>query len=150
MTHKGVLLDTSFFIRFLNDKDPLFEKADNYFKKFLEQEYELYISTISIAEFCVKGNISHLPLKNIRVLPFNIEHAERAGCFAKTVFDNKNELESTERKIIPNDTKLFAQADTEIQIYYYLSSDLRSKNVLDVIEKDTKANFKFVDLNVSF
>lgn len=32
MMHKSVLLDTSFFIRFLNDKDPLFKNADGYFR----------------------------------------------------------------------------------------------------------------------
>ena len=28
---KAVLLDTSFFLRFLNESDPLFENADGYF-----------------------------------------------------------------------------------------------------------------------
>jgi len=32
MTHKAVLLDTSFFLRFLNDSDPLFKNADGYFR----------------------------------------------------------------------------------------------------------------------
>lgn len=36
MTHKAVLLDTSFFIRFLNDGDPLFLNADGYFRYFLQ------------------------------------------------------------------------------------------------------------------
>jgi hypothetical protein len=35
---KSVLLDTSFFIRFLNVNDPLFENADNYFRYFIEKE----------------------------------------------------------------------------------------------------------------
>ena len=36
MTLKAVLLDTSFFIRFLNDSDPLFKNADGYFRYFLQ------------------------------------------------------------------------------------------------------------------
>ncbi len=55
MTHKAVLLDTSFFIRFLNEGDPLFKNADSYFRYFLEKEMVMMISTISIAEYCVGG-----------------------------------------------------------------------------------------------
>jgi len=57
MSENGVLLDTSFFLRFLNVEDPLFEKADKYYQYFLQKEFRLFISTISIAEFCVGGTI---------------------------------------------------------------------------------------------
>ena len=36
--HNAVLLDTSFFLRFLNDKDPLFYHAEGFFRYFLENE----------------------------------------------------------------------------------------------------------------
>lgn len=62
----SVLLDTSFFIRLLNDEDSLHQNALNYFKYFLEKEIDLKISTISIAEYCVKGNLSDLPLVNLQ------------------------------------------------------------------------------------
>lgn len=58
----SVLLDTSFFIRLLNDEDPLHSNARGYFKYFLEKEIVLKISTISIAEYCVRGKIDELPL----------------------------------------------------------------------------------------
>jgi len=48
---KGVLLDTSFFLRFLNENDPLFKNADGYFRYFLEKDYSLTISTITVAEY---------------------------------------------------------------------------------------------------
>ena len=60
--HKSVLLDTSFFIRFLNDNDPLFKNADGYFRYFIKEEITMMISTISIAEYCVGGDISNMPL----------------------------------------------------------------------------------------
>jgi predicted nucleic acid-binding protein len=50
MVHKAVLLDTSFFLRFLNDDSLLFKNADGYFRYFLQNEIKMYISTISIAE----------------------------------------------------------------------------------------------------
>lgn len=42
MKANGVLLDTSFFIRFLNDDDPLFQNALEYFKYFLAEEINKY------------------------------------------------------------------------------------------------------------
>jgi len=51
----SVLLDTSFFIRLLNDEDPLHSNAVGYFKYFLENEIALKTSTITIAEYCVLG-----------------------------------------------------------------------------------------------
>ena len=53
-----------FFIRFLNDNDPLFNNADGYFRYFLQNDIEMWISTVSIAEYCIGGHISELPLGN--------------------------------------------------------------------------------------
>ena len=65
---KGVLLDTSFFLRFLNETDPLFANADSYFKYFIEHDIPMMMSTISIGEYCVKGETHELPLKNLQIL----------------------------------------------------------------------------------
>ena len=76
MTPKAVLLDTSFFLRFLDDSDPLFKNADGYFRYFIKQEITMMISTISIAEYCVGGDINELPLRNLQIIPFNFDHAK--------------------------------------------------------------------------
>lgn len=149
--HNGVLLDTSFFLRFLNEDDPLFKSADGYFKYFLEKEMPMVISTISIAEYCVGGDIHELPLRNLQILPFNISHAKRTGELARVVFQNKNKLQVTQRNIIPNDSKLFAQADSEMSIAHYLTSDIESKKIFDLlISEGVKPNFQFIDLNTPF
>lgn len=119
MTNKAVLLDTSFFFRFLNDSDPLFKNADNYFRYFLQKEITMMISTISIAEYCVGGDVRELPLRNLQIVPFNLDHSKRTGEFAKIVFQNKGKLKLKERNIIPNDKKLFAQADCEKAVEFY-------------------------------
>lgn len=150
MKHKrAVLLDTSFFLRFLNDSDPLFKNADGYFRYFLQEEIDMLISTISIAEYCIGGNIHELPLKNLQIAPFNLNHAQRTGEFARVAFQergNKN-LQVSDRKIIPNDTKLFAQADCEKTIEFYLSSDSESFKVYSAIKDKTNPKFQFIDLN---
>lgn len=147
MTHKGVLLDTSFFIRFLNDADSLFKNSEGYYKYFLQKEIPMFVSTISIAEYCVIGNINELPLKDLQIVPFNLSHSKRTGEFARIVFSNKGKLNLQNRNIIPNDTKLFAQADVEINIGYYLSSDVESKKIYTLLVREEKPKFQFIDLN---
>jgi len=150
MTHNSVLLDTSFFLRFLNDSDPLFKNADGYFRYFLQKEITMMISTISIAEYCVGGDVHELPLKNLQIVPFNLDHSKRTGEFARIVFQNKGKLKLQERNIIPNDTKLFAQADTEKTIEFYLSSDTESIKVYNLIKQYTTPKFQFIDLNIPY
>ncbi len=82
----SVLLDTSFFIRLLNDEDPLHLNAKGYLKYFLERNITLKVSTISIAEYCVIGKLEELPLRNLQILPFNLKDAEKAGEFAEIIF----------------------------------------------------------------
>jgi hypothetical protein len=150
MMHKAVLLDTSFFLRFLNDNDPLFKNADNYFRYFLQKEITMMVSTISIAEYCVGGDVHELPLKNLQVIPFNLDHAKRTGQFAKIIFANKGKLKLKERNIIPNDTKLFAQADIEKPIEFYLSSDGESLKIYKYLRQTETPKFQFIDLNIPY
>jgi hypothetical protein len=147
MNNKAVLLDTSFFLRFLNDEDPLFNNADGYFRYFLQQNIAMTISTISIAEYCVGGDVHELPLKNLQILPFNLDHGKRTGEFARIVFKNRNKLQLSERNIMPNDTKLFAQADTEPAIEYYLSSDFESRKIYQLLKTETNPRFQFINLD---
>lgn len=150
MTHKAVLLDTSFFLRFLNDSDPLFKNADGYFRYFLQKEITMMISTISIAEYCVGGDVHELPLRNLQIVPFNLDHSKRTGEFAKIVFQNKGKLKLKERNIIPNDTKLFAQADCEKAVEFYLSSDTESLKIYNILRQETAPKFQFIDLNTPY
>lgn len=83
MKREAVLLDTSFFLRFLNEDDVLFRHADNYFRFFLENDIAMVISTISIAEYCVGGAMEELPLKNLQILPFNVAHAQKQAYLPK-------------------------------------------------------------------
>jgi hypothetical protein len=148
--HKAVLLDTSFFLRFLNEDSPLFSNADGYFRYFLQNEIKMYISTISIAEYCVGGNINELPLKNLQIIPFNLDHSKKTGEFAKLVFQHKNKLQLRERNIIPNDTKLFATPDVEKSVEFYLSSDTESHTIYRLLKEHVTPNFQFINLSVPF
>lgn len=77
MMRKGVFCDTSFFIRLLDKNSPLHTKAKDYFKYFTENGFDLLISTIAIAEYCAGGDIGELPLQNLQIVPFNLNHSKR-------------------------------------------------------------------------
>lgn len=149
---RSILLDTSFFIRLLNDKDSLHSNAVGYFKYFLENEIILKISTISIAEYCVLGKLEDLPLKNVQIIPFNLKDAEKTGEFARIIFtENKvNKEKLAPRAIIPNDSKLFAQADLDKTITHFVTSDVRSKKTLILLKKVTNPRFDIICIDIPF
>lgn len=153
MEQDCVLLDTSFFIRLLNEEDPLHNNALGYFRYFLEHDFVIKISTIAIAEYCVRGDVSELPLKNMLIVPFNFDHAQRAGKMIAEVYAEKKRRGATiaPRAIVPNDTKMFAQADVEPDINFYGTADVECKKVYKMIESaEGKLSFDFIDITIPY
>ena len=148
----SVILDTSFLIHLLSENDRLHKNALCYFKYFLENNIPMYISTVSIAEYCVDGEIVELPLRNLRVVPFNFQHAIIAGKFAKVLFEAKNtgELEIGQRKVIPNDVKIFAQADYTTDIKYFVTSDVKSAKMIKKLSDSQNISFSHMDISIPY
>lgn len=148
--NKAVLLDTSVFIRLLNKQDPLHKNAKDYYQYFIKNDFILKISTISIAEYCVKGDLYDLPLKQVRVSPFNIEDAEQTGIFARIMFKDKKWAsdKNIPRVLIPNDAKLFAQAHCDNDVEYYVTSDIRSESAQNLLKEYTEINFHFINIYI--
>jgi len=148
--NSGVLLNTSFFVRLLKENDPLFENVNKFFKYFLKNDIKMYISTISIAEYCVRGQIEELPLRNLAVLPFNINHAKVAGEFARIIYEKRKQENKIiiERPLVINDAKLFAQAHVENQINYYCSSDENSMKMYNILKSVISPNLNFTFINI--
>ncbi|EKD26185.1 MAG: hypothetical protein ACD_79C01317G0002 [uncultured bacterium] len=144
----SVLLDTSFFIRLLNPGYSEHQNAKDYFKYFLEQRINIKCSTISVAEYCVKGAIEELPLKNVQLMPFNFNHAIVAGKFAGIIFSKRSQLEIKDRKIIPNDTKLLAQAESEPDIDAFVTADTELiKKLYFPLNEENYLSFKIIDIH---
>ena len=136
MEQNSVLLDTSFFIRLLNEEDPLHENAFGYFRYFLEHDFVIKISTIAIAEYCVRGDVS-----------------QRAGKMIAEVYAEKKKRGATitPRTVVPNDTKMFAQADVEPDINFYGTADVECKKVYDMIKtSEGKLSFDFIDITIPY
>lgn len=124
----------------------------NYFRYFLENKVLLKGSTISIAEYCVRGSVDELPLRNIQILPFNLDHAKRAGEFASVLFEEKriSQAELKPGAIIPNDSKLFAQSDRDRSISHFVTSDSRSLNIYKMLSKRIKPEFEIIDITIPY
>lgn len=145
----GVLCDTSFFIRWAKPDDGLHKSAQEHLKFLVEGGHILYVSTIALAEYAVRGTISHLPLRYFRVLPFNVDHAQRAGEFARIVFDARKDMpvQLDQRAVIANDTKLFAQADVVNAITHYLTADRECEKVFTLLKSVVTPKFQFAHLS---
>lgn len=70
--------------------------------------------------------------------------------FLPSFFERKGKLKLKERNIIPNDTKLFAQADTEKTVELYLSSDTESSKIFNLLKQEANPKFQFIDLNTPY
>lgn len=141
----GILLDTSFVIRLLKTDDPLHNNAKAWFRWMLENKKPMHLSTISISEYCVKGSFDQLPLRNVRVLPFNWQHAQRSGDFARVLLDHRKD---EERSVVINDVKLLAQADVEPRISHFLTKDRKIKTKIgQLTDAGLRLGVHLMDLN---
>lgn len=149
----GVLCDTSFFIRLNNPLDPFHHNARGYLKFLQEGDHLIYVSTIALAEYSVRDSIGNLPMRYLRVLPFNIDHAVKAGGFAGIVFAKRNQMPpeiAQQRAIIPNDTKMFAQAHVTPSVTHYLTADVKCEGVHKLLHEESPLDFQLLSVRVPY
>lgn len=148
----GVLCDTGFLIRLNQPHEELHANARGYLKNLLANGHVLYVSTIALAEYAVRDKIENLPMKYFRVLPFNIDHAQKAGEFAGIVFSQRDQMpaEITQRVIIPNDTKMFAQADVTLSITHYLTADQKCETIYKLVQGKVPTRFQILSLRTPY
>lgn len=144
----SVHLDTSFLIRLFITSDKLHKNVIDYLKYFLENDFVLKCSTIALAEYCVKGKLRDLPLQYFRVIPFNTDAAEPTGDFAGYIFSIKEKLTLPNRIIIPNDTKLFAQAFIDSDTKYFITCDIESMKIFSCLKQQFKIHYELIDFNI--
>jgi predicted nucleic acid-binding protein len=129
----GILLDTSFLITFANPARPQHAVARSYFRECLKRQIPIYLSTIAISEFQVKQSISDLPLRNLIVLPFNVDHARSCGHLIRQISRDAGD----DRVRVKDDFKLIAQCACE-GISHILSED--KSTLLKYIDKANEAD----------
>ena len=129
-----VLLDSGFLIRLMNAKDPMHQVAFDIFKNYITSGVICKVSTIALAEYGVKGDLRLLPMRYLQFVPFSYKHAEVAAVFMRRILQVKQERGAViqPRVIIPNDTKMFAQASADPEVTAFVSADAEAKKVYDL------------------
>lgn len=145
----GVLLDTSFIIRLLKEDDPLHPNAKAWFKELLDRGVPMYLSTVAVAEYCVKGAFDELPVRNLRLLPFNVDHARVAGTYSSVLLARREAGGSEERSVVLNDVKLLAQCERTDGISHILTKDGGyAARIAQLREAGHTVHSQVLDLNV--
>jgi predicted nucleic acid-binding protein len=144
----SILLDTSFCIRLLKSNDELHQNAKDYFKYFLEQKIEIYLSSIVIAEYSVKDDVNNLPLEFVKIIPFDFFDGKTAGEFHSILINNKEQVANIERNVIKDDCKLLAQIFNR-KIGAYITKDKKSfGQIFMPIQKAKSFNIELFDLEI--
>ena len=142
---KAVLLDSGVLIRLMNPYEPLHQVALGLFRNYVNSGIVCKVSTIALAEYGVKGDLHLLPSRYLQYVPFMYQHAEVASEFMRRILCVKRErgVVIQPRVIIPNDTKMFAQASADPEVSAFVSADAETKKVYDLLENP---NFDFLNI----
>lgn len=147
MKIEKIFLDTSFFIRLLNPNDPHHEYAKTYFRRYRDDKATFFLSTIAVAEYGVGADIRTLPFRDLKLIPFNLNHANLTAEFAKALFEarRKGAVALEKRVVIPNDTKLMAQAQLE-EVDLFIARDDNCEKVFEFLKREGFLTFNYLDL----
>ena len=89
--------------------------------------------------------MENLPTRYLQYVPFLYHHAELAAQFMRRIIQVKQERGAViqPRVIIPNDTKMFAQASADSEVFAFVSADAEAKKVYDLLDNP---GFDFVNI----
>lgn len=117
----AILLDTSYLISLADPARTHHGVATQYLRAALHRGVPLYLSAIAASEFHVRQPITDLPLRNLNILPFNIDHAMVAGQLMAALQRDAGD----DRGAVKDDVKLIAQAICE-SLTHVLTEDERT------------------------
>lgn len=146
----SVLLDSSFCIRLLKSDADYHQNAIDYFEFFLENDIEMYLSTIVVSEYAVGDNPDNLlSLNSFRLLEFDYADGKNAGQFLATLRSLGKFGEFGDRKVVINDIKLFSQIHNR-NIDAFITKDKKSfAKIIEPLSKSQNLKFEFIDLSQS-
>lgn len=101
-----VLTDTCFLISLLNENDAQHKHAEEYFRYFIEQKTQLYLSTISLSECYEKQQPTII--RNFKLVSFGLnESTMQHDLFQRSDVQSKA---SEEKIVVKDDIKIISSA----------------------------------------
>lgn len=143
------MLDTGFLITLFDKNRPHHDDSYQYFRHFLEKDFEMLISTVVVAEYSVKQHFDQLPLKHFTILPFNYDDAI---CCAGLVAGYHGVLrpENVKRDAVKDDFKIIAQAQ-QIKADFLITEDENSMTVYcRKLREENQLATKVVPISIGF
>lgn len=140
-----LLLDTSFLINLVSENALFHKRAYEFFNSFMTRHCAMAVSTIAISEYAIKDDVNHLPLKMLQMISFNYGHAVKSGAYGNKVTSCRKQESGTNRAIVLNDSKMFAQAEVE-KIDYVVSADSKAQKTYQWLKDAGLAHFEYLDI----
>lgn len=144
--HNAVLLDTSFLITLADPDREKHADAKRFYQHFLDEGMPMILSTIVIAEFCVRQPFETLPLDQFIIYPFNQDDAvEAARLDFKSV-----ERGPSSRDALRDDFKIIGHAAAQ-GLGYLITGDKDTMAVYCArLSARKEINFRCLNLNEGF
>lgn len=129
--------------------DAFHQNCIDYFKYFIENDIEMYLSTIVVSEYAVGDNPeNHLSLNAFHLLEFDYADAKFSGGFLALLKNIGKFGDFGVRKVVVNDIKLFAQIHNR-KIDAYITKDIKSfKKMIQPLKDEFNLNFETIDLTI--
>lgn len=142
-----VLLDTPALVALANPQHARHAVAVAYFRESLRADATLYLSVIAAAEFQQGQAVTDLPLRNLVVLPFNIDHAMVAG-------EVHRSLRGTElagpAAAVADDVKLIAQGMAEGVSHVLTDGRCTLAQLLERLREAGRCRIECIDIEEDF
>lgn len=149
MMNDLAVLDTGFLISLVDRKRPCHQAARGYYKYFLEHNIAMLLPTVVAAEFSIVQPITDLPLRNFRVLPFNLPDAVK--CADLNVHHYRRQLGGTgQRDAVKDDFKIIAQAVVQQARLLMTEDESSICKYCERLKDDKKIEFRVVKLADGF
>ncbi|MDI9348123.1 MAG: hypothetical protein QM538_06425 [Methylacidiphilales bacterium] len=150
MESKNILLDTNFLI-YLNDSTSKYhENAKGYWEYYLTNNFTIYLSTIVIAEYLVKGSYQDLKINKCKISTFTIAHAQQFGNiqseFVNDQIQNVDKTKGKDQKArqFSVDRMIYAQA-------VVLEANIITNNISDFnLISNNNNKIKIIDLSIEY
>lgn len=143
------VLDTGFLISLIDRNRPFHPVARSYYKYFLEHSVVMLLPTVVAAEFSVVQPVTDLPLRNFRVLPFNLPEAVK--CAELNAHHYRQQLGNAgQRDSVKDDFKIIAQAVVQQARLLITEDETTLCKYCERLNADGKIKFRVVKLSAGF